>query len=197
MRARCLRQHSTGRRGEGQVSEDDEFLHDIRISHVMDCLADPSKIRVLARFSRDVWEALPYLAAILPQAGYNHDAGILTLVREGRMISIYPRTVMLAKALDEDDALAVLEWLRRKINEAWARRGELVPCYERRRAPRFLDVYRLLPGGNCGRCGQPSCLAMALRLAFGEARIDECPRLQEAKFARNRSVLAEWLGDES
>ena len=179
------------------MSESEEFLREIRISHVMDCLADPSKIRVLARFSSDVWEALPYLAAILPQAGYNHAAGVLTVVRDGRMISIYPRTVMLAKALDEEDALAVLEWLRTKINEAWARRGELEPCYERRRAPRFLDVYRLLPGGNCGRCGQPSCLAMAVRLAFGEARLSGCPRLEEPEFAGNRAVLVEWLGDES
>ena len=163
----------------------------------MDCLADPSKIRVLARFSRDVWEALPYLAALLPQAGYNHTAGILTLVREGRMLSLYPQTVMLAKALDEEDAMAVLEWLRGRINEAYARRGELSPCYERHRVPRFLDVYRLLPGGNCGRCGEASCLALAVRLAFGEAQISRCPRLLEAEFARNRSLLAEWLGDES
>lgn len=174
----------------------EEFLREVRITHVMDCLADPSKIRVAACFSCDVWEALPYLAALLPQAGYNHATGILTLVREGRMLSIYPRTVMLAKALDEDDAVAVLEWLRGKINEAYARRGELTPCFERRRVPRFLDVYRLLPGGNCGRCGEASCLALALRLAFGEARLDRCPRLQEAAFARNRSVLLEWLGDE-
>lgn len=179
-----------------QVAEGEEFLREVRITHVMDCLADPSKIRVLARFSTDVWEALPYLAALLPQAGYNHAAGILTFVREGRMFSIYPRTVMLAKALDEGDALAALEWLRQRVNEAYARRGELVPCYERRRAPRFLDVYRLLPGGNCGRCGQVSCLALAVRLAFGEARIRECPRLLEAEYARNRSVLVEWLGDE-
>jgi ArsR family metal-binding transcriptional regulator len=174
------------------VSE--EYLREVRISHVMDCLADPSKIRVLAYFSRDVGEALPYLAALLPQAGYHHEAGILTFVREGRMISIYPRTVMLAKALDEADAAAILEWLRGKINEGYARRAELTPCYERRRVPRFLDVYRLLPRGNCGRCGEVSCLAFAVRLAFGEAHIGGCPRLLETEFARNRSVLVEWLG---
>ncbi len=176
------------------MAEGELFLREVRITHVMDCLADPSKIRVLAHFSRDVWDALPYLAALLPQAGYNHGAGILTLVREGRMLSIYPRTVMLAKARDEEDALAVLEWLRERINEAYARREELPPCYERRRVPRFLDVYQLLPGGNCGRCGEVSCLAMALRLAFGEARIGDCPRLREPEFARQRTRLSEWLG---
>ena len=176
------------------MAESDGFLREIRITHVMDCLADPSKIRVLAHFSCDVWDALPYLAALLPQAGYNHAAGIMTLVREGRMLSIYPRTVMLAKALDEEDALAVLGWLKGKINEADARRSELEPCYERRRSPRLLDTYRLLPGGNCRRCGHATCLALAAHLAFGEARIADCPRLLEPEFARNRAVLIEWLG---
>ena len=178
------------------MTEGEEFLREIRITHVMDCLADPTKIRVLAHFSCDVSDALPYLATLLPQAGYNHAAGILTLVREGRMYSVYPRTVMLAKALDEEDALATLEWLKGRINEAYARRGELEPCYERNRVPRFLDVYQLLPKGNCRRCGEASCLAFALRLAFGEARIGDCPRLLEVAFARNRSLLLEWLGDE-
>ena len=176
------------------MTASEEFLREIRISHVMDCLADPNKIRVLAYFSRDVGEVLPYLAALLPQAGYNHEAGIMTLVREGRLLSVYPRTVVLAKALDEEDALAVLEWLKGKINEAYARRSELEPCFMRRRSPRLLDIYRLLPGGNCRRCGQATCLALAARLAFGEGHVRDCPRLSEPEFARNRALLVEWLG---
>ncbi|MHB1415522.1 MAG: (Fe-S)-binding protein [Chloroflexota bacterium] len=171
-------------------------MAEISIAQVMDCLADPEKIRVVAEISCDVGEALPYLAALLPQAGYNHAAGILTMVREGRLLTVYPRIVTLAKALDEDDARAVLEWLRGRINDAWARRGELTPVRERRRTPRILDVYRLLPGGNCRRCGEATCMALAGRLIFGEARPADCPRLAEAVFARNRSLLVEWLGSD-
>lgn len=172
------------------------LVPEIRITHVMDCLADPDKIRVVAALPGNIHAVLPYLASLLPTAGYNHPAGILTLIRQGRLITVYPEMVTLAKALDEDDAAAVLGWLRERINEAHTRRAELVPCFERHRVPRFLDVYRLLPGGNCGRCGEASCLALAVRLAFGEARIGECPRLLEAEFARHRSLLVEWLGDE-
>lgn len=172
---------------EGLVAE-------IRISQVMDCLADPEKIRVIAEIDSDVREALPYLAALLPQAGYNYEAGLLTLVKEGRLLTVYPRTVTLAKALDEDDARAVLAWLRGRINEAWARRADLTPVRERRRSPRILDVYRLLPGGNCGRCGEATCMALAGKLIFAEAKLVDCPRLAEAQFERNRALLAEWLG---
>ena len=178
------------------MNETESLVAEIRIAQVADCMADPKKIRVVAEVSCDVREALPYLAAVLPQAGYNHHAGILTLVKEGRLLTLFPQLVTLAKALDEDDARAVLEWLRERINEAWARRGELAPVRERRRAPRLLDVYRLLPRADCRECGEPTCMAFAGRVLFDERRFDECPRLAEAPFARNRAILAEWLGAE-
>ncbi|MHB1134197.1 MAG: (Fe-S)-binding protein [Chloroflexota bacterium] len=174
-----------------------DLLSEIRIAQVLDCLADPNKIRVVAEVSCDVRQALPYLAALLPQAGYNHEAGLLTLVREGRLLTVYPQAVTLAKALDEDDARAVLEWLRDRINDAWRRRGELTPVLERRRAPRILDVYRLLPGGNCRACGEATCLALAGQMIFGKATLAQCPHLSEAKYARNRTLLGEWLGSDN
>lgn len=171
----------------------DGLLREIRITHILDCLADTARIRVLAELSDDVREALPYLAALLPQAGYNHAASLLTVVRDGRLITVYPQAVTLAKAVGEEDAQAVLEWLRRLINEAYSRRGELVPCLERRRVPRLLDVYRLLPGDNCRRCGQFTCMAMAAHIVFDGLGPDGCPRLREAEFTRNRRLLMEWL----
>ncbi len=169
-------------------------LREIYITHVLDCLADPTKIRVVAELSDDVQPVLPHLAALLPRAGYNHAAGILTLVLESRLLTVYPRVVTLAKALDEEDAARVLEWLRERVNEAATRQAELTPCLGRRRSPRILDVYRLLPGTNCRRCGEATCLALAGRLIFGEASLRDCPALEDAQFARNRALLAEWLG---
>lgn len=171
-----------------------ELLHEIRIVQVMDCLADPAKIRAIAELSDDIQVALPYLAALLPQAGYNHAASILSLIYEGRLISVYPRVITVAKAADEWDAGATLEWLRVLVNEAYARRDELTPCLERRHAPTLLDIYRLLPRTNCQLCGEPTCMAMAGRFILGNARLSECPCLDEAQFGRNRKLLGEWLG---
>jgi len=171
-----------------------EYLSGISVTHVLDCLADPTKIRVIAELSDDVQSVLPYLAALLPQAGYNHAAGILTLVLDGRLLTVYPRVVTIAKALDEEDARAVLDWLKARIDEAYARRGELTPCLGRRRSPRILDVYKLLPGANCRQCGEATCMAFAGRLIFREALIADCPVLAGERFVRNRELLAEWLG---
>jgi len=38
-----------------------------------------------------------------------------------------------------------------------------------------LDIYKILPKTNCGKCGCPTCLAFAMKLTTKKASIDECP----------------------
>lgn len=42
-----------------------------------------------------------------------------------------------------------------------------------------LDIYKLLPKTNCGKCGSPTCLAFAMRLAQKKASLEECPDVSE------------------
>ncbi|MFH1406779.1 MAG: acetyl-CoA decarbonylase/synthase complex subunit gamma [Candidatus Omnitrophota bacterium] len=45
-----------------------------------------------------------------------------------------------------------------------------------------LDIYKHLPKTNCGKCGSPTCLAFAMKLAAKKASLEECPDItQEAK----------------
>ncbi len=47
-----------------------------------------------------------------------------------------------------------------------------------------LDIYKLLPKTNCKKCGSPTCLAFAMKLAMKKASLDECPDItEEAKKA--------------
>lgn len=148
---------------EVPLAAGEDLLTEIRITHVLDCLADPSKVRVIAAFDRPLPELLPYLATLLPQAGYSRDAGLLTLYKEGRLITVYPHVVTIAKAHDEPDALDVLCWLRLLLKEAAAgmASGTLAPCSGRVGRPRLLDIYLLLPRSNCRDCGERTCLAFA------------------------------------
>ncbi|MEK6646685.1 MAG: acetyl-CoA decarbonylase/synthase complex subunit gamma [Candidatus Firestonebacteria bacterium] len=38
-----------------------------------------------------------------------------------------------------------------------------------------LEIFKLLPKTNCGKCSSPTCLAFAMRLASKKASLDECP----------------------
>jgi ArsR family metal-binding transcriptional regulator len=159
------------------------------ITHIQDCLADPTKIRVIAEAQGGVGEMLPYLNAILPRASYSHGANALTLKRGHRLITLYPQVAIIVKADDEEDALAILAWFSDLIEATATRKDTIVPNFERRRAVGFLDVYRLLPGGNCKVCGHPTCLAFAVALLDGRGRLQQCRELSDAQRARLADLL--------
>lgn len=172
----------------------EELLRGIEITHILDCIADPTKIRVVAELTDDVSPAMPYLNALLKNAGYSHEAKILHFNVAHRMITLYPRVLTMAKADDEADAHRVMAWLRDLINDAYRRRQEIEPSYEMRPAVRPLDVYCLLPRENCKRCGEATCMAFAFRLLQGRGTIDECRTLGEERFERHRRALSALLG---
>jgi len=171
------------------------LVESIEITHVLPCLADPAKIRFHAEPLADLSGVLPYLNAVLPGAIYNHAALALTLTKEHRIICLHPRLITCAKADDLDDARSVLGWLTELINETWARRGEITPSYERRERLTALAIYKLLPRTNCGRCGVPTCLAFAVKLAAEETSVMRCPPLLDSPYADKRSLLLGMLRD--
>ncbi len=47
-----------------------------------------------------------------------------------------------------------------------------------------LQIFKLLPNTNCRKCGSPTCLAFAMRLAAGKESLEKCPDASpEAKAA--------------
>lgn len=42
-----------------------------------------------------------------------------------------------------------------------------------------IQIYKLLPQTNCKECGEPTCLAFAMKLAAGKAEISLCPYVSE------------------
>jgi acetyl-CoA decarbonylase/synthase complex subunit gamma len=42
-----------------------------------------------------------------------------------------------------------------------------------------LDIYKKLPKTNCKECGVPTCLAFAMKVAAGQAGLDQCPDIED------------------
>ena len=38
-----------------------------------------------------------------------------------------------------------------------------------------IEIFKLLPKTNCGKCGVPTCLAFAMQLAAGKAELSRLP----------------------
>src|SRR5512136_1615871 len=47
-----------------------------------------------------------------------------------------------------------------------------------------IEIFKLLPKTNCGRCGVPTCLAFAMSLAAGKAELTKCPSVSEEAKAK-------------
>ena len=167
------------------------YLEAIEIVFIQPCLADANKIRFKAGFSRDIAGMLPYLNAVMPNATYNHEGQVLTFVREGRLFTLYPRELAVAKAANTTDAYRLIDWLKDLINATYERRDELKPDYSLRSRPKPLEIYGWLPRTNCRKCGELTCLAFAARLLLGEQRIERCAPLFTAEYAHLKEPLLE------
>jgi len=91
------------------------------------CVADETKIRIIAHISGELTEVFPYLNAEMKQAGYDVHWPTFTFMDGYRMIPAYPPRIAVAKADEIVDARGVLEAIRVRANEAWARREEIEP----------------------------------------------------------------------
>ncbi|KYH33421.1 (Fe-S)-binding protein [Neomoorella mulderi] len=170
------------------------FLEKIDVTKVETCLADAEKIRLQAVLSQDIEELLPYLNTVIKNAVYNHYAKNLTFMKEFRLITLYPRKLTMAKAVNMTDALQVLDWLKDLINDTHRRQKEISPTFTKKERPTALQIYKWLPGTNCRRCGQLTCLAFATRLLSGENALADCLPLAEAENSERFNALQGLLG---
>ena len=169
------------------------LLHSYNITRTLPCLADPEKIRVIAELSDEIQEVFPYLNSILKGCIYNHEALALTIKKDGKLFSLHFRHITLAKIEDEKEAEEILRGLKDLINETYEKRDQIEPDYSRGADLKALDIYRLLPGTNCKKCGELTCLAYAVKLAGQETGIMQCVPLFLGNYQEKRKVLLELL----
>jgi ArsR family metal-binding transcriptional regulator len=169
------------------------FLNSYKITRILPCLADPEKIRVIAEVSGEIYEAFPYLNAILKGCIYNHPALTLTIKKDGKLFTLHAHHITLAKIEDEKEAEEILIWLKNLINETYENRDRIEPIYSKGAELKALDIFKLLPGKNCKECGEPTCLAFAVKLVGQEIAIGKCVPLFSEEFKEKRKVLLELL----
>ncbi len=153
------------------------------------CVADDTKIRLIAHLRGDLGPVLPYLNAVMRTASYTPAAETLTYMDGHRMIALYPRRITIAKADEIVDAWLTLDRIRGLAEETWSNRARIEPCYETRKKPPALEIYKRLPGTNCKLCGEMTCMAFALRLWAGEVRVRQCAPISLPEHAERKAAL--------
>jgi ArsR family metal-binding transcriptional regulator len=169
------------------------LLHSYKITRTLPCLADPEKIRVIAEISDEIHEVFPYLNATIKGCIYNHPALTLTIKKDGKLFTLHAHHITLAKIEDEKEAEEILKWLKNLINETYENRDRIEPNFSKGAELKALDIYRLLPGTSCKKCGELTCLAFAVKLVGQEIEIKKCTLLFSEEYQEKRKVLFELL----
>jgi ArsR family metal-binding transcriptional regulator len=171
------------------------FIKDYQLRIVLsDCNPSSQKVNAIADLSEDISEMLPYLNTALKGLQYFEEEKILTVKRGGRLITFRPRQIALTKLEDENEARMVMEELKQILNETYVNKDHIKPTYTTRQVLRPLEVFKLLPGGNCKECGEITCMAFALKLVNNELELQKCPILFTKEFETNRLKIMKGVG---
>jgi ArsR family metal-binding transcriptional regulator len=170
------------------------YLESIALVKTLPCLAEPGKIIVIGKPSRLLDDVIPYLATLPGVIAYNPETRTLTFRRQPGFLTLYPDKVYITQVKNAKEGLELLKALAEAINATWEHRIELVAATAARRAPRWLDIWSLLPQTNCKQCGELTCTAFAAALLQEKRLLSEClPLLSDAAFFDRRATLEAML----
>ena len=154
-----------------------------------ECNPNFQSLHCLAHLDQDVRDALPYLNAELGGFEYFMEPPAVTFRTHGKIITVHPRQIAVNALRDGDEAVKIVEWLRREINDVWERRAEITPRYMGTPRPKVFEILKLLPRTNCRDCGQATCMVFAVLVAEGAKGGEDCLGMEEDK----RKALEEYM----
>jgi len=170
------------------------YLGSIALVKTLPCLAEPGKIIIIGKPDLDLAEVIPYLATLPGVIVFNPETLTLTFRRPCGFLTLYPDKVYITQVSDSQEGIALLQALVEAINATWENRAELVVATTARRAPRWLDLWELLPQTNCQQCGEMTCTAFAAALSQQKRLLDEClPLVSDPAFSDRRATLVAML----
>ena len=165
------------------------FLDSIALVKTLPCLAEPGKIIAVGEPDRSLTDVIPFLANLPGVIAYNPETLSLTFRRPRGFMTIYSDKITITQVADADEGIRLFVALKEAINATWERRADLSIVTQRRRTPRPLDVWTLLPRTNCGKCSEATCMAFAVAILQDRRDVGECSVLG----ADQRSAVAALL----
>ncbi|RPH50695.1 MAG: hypothetical protein EHM85_09440 [Desulfobacteraceae bacterium] len=171
--------------GDNKMSEELIRSFETRLA-VSDCHPGADWYILFVKLHEDISEALPYLNSALEQpTDYRHSERILLWNSGKKKYAFRADEIAIAPASDNDEARELSGSIIKTVNNIWKRKDEITPSFEGRKPlPNVLDIYKLLPGSNCKKCGFPTCMAFAAVLRSDFMKSSLCPQLSEHDFKK-------------
>ena len=153
------------------------------------CGAGGSKYGAVVKLPNDISGVLPYLNAVAKASRYDHKNRILILDEPEQRYAFRAHEIRLAEAGNLLDAKNISEEIVERLNQLWQKRDSITPDFTERTHPPVMEVFRLLPGTNCRRCGYNTCMAFAAALSREAGKPEDCLPIDEDEFADSMKKL--------
>ena len=144
----------------------------------------------------DISKVFPYLNTMLDDTKYDPQNCILIGSRNKVRYAFRPHEIRVAVRADRSNVSNISEEAVSLVNQTWKERDNITPSVIERKLPPVYDIFRLLPGTNCKKCGYPTCLAFAAALRSGEAKLEQCILLLQPEYSSNRENIIDLLSIE-
>lgn len=157
------------------------------------CHLDKPCYRVVLQVEDALDRLMPYLNAVAKVIQYEPgDDPVMILKINGYRVALRSREIAIGSVADRQEGAEAVVSVMGFLEDIWQKRDEITPNYKPRRRPPALELYKLLPGTNCGDCGEPACMAFAVKLSLDRVTAEACPYLK--KDSKSMKKVGELLG---
>jgi ArsR family metal-binding transcriptional regulator len=186
--------YGPSRRGVPQGGPLDEtwrtILGAFQIVAVNPSFTDPTRLRVECLFQKKLDDLIPYMARFIRGGAFNPYKRLLAFEEEHRLLSFKGRELVICRADDLLDIQVLVRCAIELVLQAWERKDTLEPETKARIGIGSVEIFKRLPGTNCGACGYRNCMELAMELLTSRSDLSRCTVLLENP--ENRKSL-EWL----
>ncbi len=127
------------------------------------------------RIDTDISLLFPYIKSDIAGCVYYDSPDYVQFMFNTIKCSVYPQEVIAVPVSGDRDARSFAQSVIDYLNNLDKRKLSLKPDHRRFQSVSIPDLYRLLPGTNCGDCGFTACMAFAAHVSIGEASPSDCP----------------------
>lgn len=156
-----------------------ELLGNLVVKSVRPSVSDPTKLRIHAVPTEPLGDLILVMARLIRGGSHQPVRRILAFEEEQRLLVFESDSITVCRALHLLDAWIMLRTAIELILTAWQVRSSVEPDLRPRCGIGANEIFRRLPGSNCGGCGDANCMEFALGIFTGQRTLRGCPPLFE------------------